>query len=180
MNKNAILALVLSLAVALGTSMPALAMENTNCDISENSNNVVKYEFEVECVGNDIMIRNIELLDNGMLIITQELSESENDVNQFRSIPEREKTKTFTHSLVDRNGIELAVLHSTVTGIYSQVDNDAYLTNISGHFTGDFAHDLSYSSSISGDTGSIYLYWNGVHLHTYTYKIFPNGTIQYI
>ncbi|MCM1150398.1 MAG: hypothetical protein NC319_10015 [Butyricicoccus sp.] len=134
----------------------------------------VEIEYEK---GPDLILENVEILDNGWICITQEVTVPGNN---GRSYPEREKTKVFSHTICDRNGIELAVFDVTVTGVYSQADNYATLTSITGSFTGSHAHDFTYTSALSGDTGSATIYFNGLNAGTFSYKIYTNGNIQWI
>lgn len=130
--------------------------------------------------GKDFVLQNLEMLDNGMLVFTQEVSETDTVLDESRGYPEKEKTKVFSHKIVDRNGAVMAIVYSTVTGVYSEVEHTAYLTSISGNPTGEFAYALSCSSSISGNTGSLNVYLHGVLACSLSYKIETNGTIQEI
>lgn len=142
---------------------------------------IIKDEVEY-AKGKDFICQNIVVLDDGMVAFTQETYETDTDnvLDESKGYPEREKTKVFSHIIYDRNGNILATVYSTVTGIYSAVDHEAYLTSISGNPTGQFAHAISCGSSISGATGSLNLYWYGVPLVSFTYKIYTNGNIQNI
>lgn len=124
--------------------------------------------------------QNLVVLDNGMVALTQEAYETDKALNSARGYSEREKTKTFSHIIFDRNGITMATVYSTVTGIYSEVDHEAYLTSIKGNPTGEYARAISWTSSISGDTGYLNLFFNGYPICTFTYKIYTNGNIQEI
>lgn len=132
----------------------------------------VEIEYEK---GQDLILENVEILDNGWICITQEATG-----DYGRSYPERENTKVFFHTIFDRDGIEIAVFYATVTGVYSQADNYATLTSITGSFTGDYASRFTYSSALSGATGSATIYFNGLSAATFSYKIFTNGNIQRI
>lgn len=133
-------------------------------------------DVEIEYkAGKDVILKNVEILDNGWVCITQEATG-----NDGRSYPDRENTEVFYHKIIDRNGIEMAVFYATVTGVCSQVDNYAMLTSITGSFTGDNTSRFTYSSALSGDTGSATIYFYGVSIATFSYKIFKNGSIQNI
>lgn len=140
---------------------------------------IIKDEVEYE-KGEDLICWNLLLLDDGMVAFTQEISETDAVLDGSKGYPEREKTKVFSHTIYDYNGNVMAVVYSTVTGIYTTVGHEAYLTSISGNPTGLFAHAITCSSSISGDTGSLNLYWYGVFLASFTYKIYANGSIRQI
>ncbi len=164
------ISLLLSLIVLFSCSSVAFAVE---------ADDIVKDEVEY-AQGQDIILRNVEVLENGFIVITEEISEEVNEINTIDGVSEKEKTKVFSHRILDRNGVEMAVLYSTVTGVYSEADNEAYLTSITGVFTGSFASRFSYSSSVSGDTGSIAIFFYGAYAASFSYKIYSNGTIQQI
>lgn len=147
---------------------------------TEDMCNKEKEKIEYEC-GKSIILENITIMNNGYICVTDEVCEKVTIEDKIeRADTDKEKTKVFSHIIYDRNGIELATLYSTVTGIYSEVDNYAMLISITGIYTGEYANRCTYDSEIDEDTGYINIYFNGTLLTTMTYKIYPNGNIQNI
>jgi hypothetical protein len=168
--------MLLALMMLFSMSSVAFAAESTDA-----AQKPVTYKGEVEySVERDIILQNVAVISDEFVVITTDVSENERFLDMTRAYPEKEKTKVFSHRILDRNGIEMAVLYSTVTGIYSEADNEAYLTSITGTFTGDYASRFSYSSSIEGNTGSILFYFYGAAFGSFAYKIYTNGNIQNI
>lgn len=97
-----------------------------------------------------------------------------------REYPDKEKIKTFCHMIYDWNGVEIAALYSTVSGLYSEVDGSVMLTSITGYYTGTYASKCSYTSVFNANTGSISACFNGLPLGSFLYKIYANGSIQNI
>lgn len=96
------------------------------------------------------------------------------------SYPQKPTSATFSHKIYDRNGILMATAYVTVKGVYSEAEQWSEITDITAKFEGDFAHDFSYDSNISGDTGTIYIYFNELGLGSFRYKIYYNGRIANI
>lgn len=116
-------------------------------------------------------------LGDGITVVTTIISESDEVLGVTRSNPERQKTKTFEHE-IKVDGIKAAVLTTTVTGIYSQVAGDAYITSIKGTFTGKQAGRFFYNPDISGDTAKLFVFYDAIYRKTFIYKIYTNGNIQ--
>lgn len=135
---------------------------------------------------NDICLDNISILNNGFFAISEKIDEvsgvaQESTSQVLRAFPDKTTTARFTHNIYDRNGSPMATLTTTVTGLYSQVDGgSSQMLSISGNFSGQFANDFSYTTSISGNIGTIYLYFNGASAGSFSYRINPNGHIERI
>ncbi len=95
-----------------------------------------------------------------------------------RGYPDKQKTAYFIHTIYDINNVLLGYAHVLVTGIYSEVDHEAYLTNITCTFTGPYASGLHYTKSISGSTGILTVYYGSYFSVSTTYVIHTNGSIQ--
>lgn len=141
-------------------------------------------DMDYDCVsgnqivdGKSIVLDDVEIMDAGKYVATSEKIE---DTVLPCAYPEKEKSVTFKHVIYDRNNIEMAVLYSTVTGVYSDADNYAMITSIDGDFYGDFANSFSYDTELNGDTGTIYIYFNGFSAGSFTYKLYQNGSLQNI
>lgn len=163
MKMKRALSLLLALVMSLAMFAPAFAAEADAVEYIEHENGV------------DIVLKNVCVLDNGWVCITQE---GPND--NSRSYPERESVKNFKHDLNDRNGNVMATLDSTVTGIYSQADNYAMMTGITGTFSGEYASRFSCNPTFNGDIGVLHIYFYGAEVSSISYKIFTNGNIQII
>lgn len=131
--------------------------------------------------GKNMTAENICVLDNGNICVTNEVFEKVIVKDSgTREYPDKEKIKTFCHMIYDWNGIEIAALYSTVSGLYSEVDGSAMLTSITGYYTGTYASKCSYTSVFNANTGSISACFNGLPLGSFSYKIYANGSIQNI
>lgn len=130
--------------------------------------------------GKDIILENISIqkLDNDVTCMVIEGTQR-NVTENTRGIPEKTVVKNFQFRYFDRNNILVAVFDVVVTGVYDQTQNTAFLTNISGTFSGDLAYQFAYSSSISGSAGYLTIYLAYEYLHDYVFNIATNGTISY-
>lgn len=151
----------------------------------------IKRSFTIAQAINDTSILIVP--EQGFIIITEKLSETkgENPVSTelvksdfgdvgTNALPDQESTAAFSHKIVDRNNVLMATAKATVTGWYSQMDNWSELTDITASFIGDFASNFSYSTSYSGNTGYLNLYFNGMGAGVLTYRISTNGKIANI
>lgn len=96
------------------------------------------------------------------------------------SEPQKPTSATFSHNIYDRNGILVATAYVTIEGVYSEVEQWSEITDITVNFEGELAQDFSYTSSISGDTGTVKIYFNGANAGGFKYKIYYNGRIDNI
>ncbi len=169
-----IVSLFLGLGIVLSCCTVSFAAETNGSEMNAKTD-------EIEYLkGEDLVLENIEILENGFVAVTEKVSEDVALADSGKARPEQERTAVFTHKIFDRNGKVMAILTSTVTGVYSQVDRTAFLTSIKGTFQGSFASDFSCSTSVSGSTGKINLYYNGMSAGSFSCKIYSNGTIQNI
>lgn len=130
--------------------------------------------------GQDVVLYNVLLSELGDYSVITVENQDENDGASVYSYPEKEKTKTFSHAIYDRNYSLMATFNATVTGIYSSVEHYATITSIKGTFTGDYADNFSYKVSYSGEKAYAYVYFSGVLAATFTYKLYTNGSLQNI
>lgn len=95
-----------------------------------------------------------------------------------RADPYREKTKSFSHGLVI-GGYWQADLDVDVTGIYSQADNEAEITDVNGTISGNGgeAYFEAYSYIRNG-CGYLSVSYRGEVYAVYTYSIASNGYIS--
>ena len=163
-----IVSLFLGLGIVLSCCTVSFAAETNGSEMNAKTD-------EIEYLKGEDLI-----LENGFVAVTEKVSEDVALADSGKARPEQERTAVFTHKIFDRNGKVMAILTSTVTGVYSQVDRTAFLTSIKGTFQGSFASDFSCSTSVSGSTGKINLYYNGMSAGSFSYKIYSNGTIQNI
>lgn len=133
------------------------------------------------CIGSDLVLENVTHLDNGFIIITEVVNDDKrvSAADEVKGQPEVKKSKTFIHRIYYSGGnTEMARLTSTVVGMYYPSGaGTAYLTSISGVFSGAQASHFSCSTNISGNTGSISMYYYGAFAGIFGYKINNNGTI---
>lgn len=94
------------------------------------------------------------------------------------SYPQKPTSATFSHKIYDRNGVLMATAYITVKGWYSETEEWSEIESITATFEGEFAHDFSYTTSKSGGTGTITLYFNGLYAGGFNYKIYYSGKIS--
>ena len=142
----------------------------------------------------DLYFGNVDILINedlGLMVVTTECNEDGTPLNsavetQFltpnsvETIPEKEVTTSFSHNIYDRNNALMATIISTVKGVYSQVDSTAEMISISASISGPYASYFTYSTSISGADGYLYVYYNGSQVGTFHYRIYTTGSISNI
>lgn len=145
------------------------------------ASSTVSYAGETFEEGTPLILDNVEVWDNGFVCVTEEIQTSveTNMQDALRAYPEKENTVTFAHKIFDRNGILQATFYATVTGVYDQTNRDSFITNVSGYFTGTFAHDFSYTVAYTGDLGRANIFFNGQFLSCITYSIAANGKISF-
>jgi hypothetical protein len=93
------------------------------------------------------------------------------------SLPEKPTSATFSHKIYDRSGVLMAAAYVTVKGWYSELDRWSEISSITATFEGEHAHYFSYSSSESGNTGTVSIYFNGIYADSFRYKIDYYGRI---
>lgn len=131
--------------------------------------------------GQDIILENVQAYpEQGIYIITEALGAGNSLNISPMTDTDRQVVESFRHTIYGSGGAVLAVCLATVTGTCSWVDNWAQIDSITASFAGNFAHDMSYTTSTGGQNGYLYLYFNGLSLGTMTYKITPNGNISNI
>ncbi len=93
--------------------------------------------------------------------------------------PERQKTQNFDYSIYSAaTGNLLITLDMTVTGMWSQVEHSAYMTNATCTISGPIASSCSRNIRINGNQTMIDIYENGVKCLTFTFTIYTNGNIK--
>lgn len=132
--------------------------------------------------GKDIVLNNVERIhtQKGDYIMITTNGKTTTVPTLTRTHLEKEIQQVLDHTIYDRNGQVVAKLTSTVTGVYSECDHIAMITNITGSLTGTEAGNMSYSTSISGDRGTIYVQFYGAKIASISYRMSTSGIIQYI
>lgn len=93
--------------------------------------------------------------------------------------PERQKTENFEYALLDKETKELVLgLNITVTGIWSQVEHSAYMTDATCDLSGPFEAICFDVVGISGDSAIITIFMNNVLWLNLTCTIHTNGNIS--
>ncbi len=158
-----IIAAIVAFAVALASSSVTYAAES----------------FEE---GVPLFLNNVEVLDNGFVCVTEEISAPADNSTKtsLRLYPEKENTATFAHKIYDTNGTLIATFYATVTGIYDQANRTSFITNVSGYFTGIFANNFSYRAAYTSELGRANLFYYGEFFGCFTYSIAVNGKISNI
>lgn len=124
--------------------------------------------------GSDIALDTVVIMDN-FVCITVESEESE-DASPY-AYTEKETTKSFVHTITDRNGNFIATFTTIVSGIYSYADNYATITSVTGSFSNAVITGLSYTVSYSGSTATVYITLNGATIGSLSYKLYTNGSL---
>ncbi|WP_406241863.1 hypothetical protein [Tissierella carlieri] len=92
-------------------------------------------------------------------------------------MPEKPTSATFSHKIYDCNGILMATAFVTVKGWYSELDRWSEVSSITATFEGEYARYFSYSSSKSGNTGTISIYFDIAYATGFNYVIDYYGRI---
>lgn len=178
------LSILCGLYMILALTAPALAADVESEGYVAGG---VSLDKIAECVNDTSVLINPELglifvstKDSDTQLVETELSTVDFGSAETRSDPEKQTSATFTHKVYDRNNILMATIKSTVAGTYSFADRTSQITDISASISGDFAHDFSTSSSLNGNQGTLYVYFNGLGAGSFTYKITTNGVISNI
>ena len=125
--------------------------------------------------GNPVICDSVLLLDNGYVCLT--ISSDESDDSTPFGYTEREKSKSFTHQILDKDGVVLANFSTVVYGVYSYADNYARITSVSGNYSNAIITGLSYSVSYNGDTATVSIKLNGVTIGHIYYRLYTNGSL---
>ena len=162
-----ILNFLLVVSLILSMSITAFA--------SETSSNVETLEQ-----GDPVCCENLVLLDNGnYYCVLVETAEDESAIELFR-YPERQKTKTFVYSVNNRNGVFIATLTVTVSGVYSEVEQSAVINSVVASYSNEQLSRLSYSVSYNGSTAQLNILLNGLGIGSLSYELYTNGSLQQI
>lgn len=134
--------------------------------------------------GKTVFCENLVLLDDGnYYCILVETVEDKSTIEPL-SYPERQKTKTFVHNLVDRNGLFVATITVTVSGVYSEVEKSAVINSVVASFSNEqtpgLSAGLSYSVSYNGSTAQLNILRYGQRIGSLSYKLYTNGSLQQI
>lgn len=126
----------------------------------------------VDC--GSIEIEGLRPIKNGYhLMDVDEENSFVSDV--VRGCPERAKSATFAYVISNDELVER--LYVTVSGIYSQVGNDADITSASCVCPAD---GFDYRVSVNGNICTVYLTFDGVEAGAVSYKLATNGSITKI
>lgn len=133
----------------------------------------------------EFIVETRELQENIFPIGNEEISVYSQPLSGERVLPDQETSKTFEHRIYDRNNKLLAVMLVHVTGIYSQVDSWAEITNIYHAFSsGEISttSQLIFDTTLNGADGYLDLYFGSRNYHVTTlhYRISTNGAISLI
>lgn len=93
--------------------------------------------------------------------------------------PERQKTENFEYALLDKGTKELVLgLNITATGIWSQVEHSAYMTDATCDLSGPLAAYCSTAIGIIGPDAVITIFLNNAIWLKFTLTIHTNGNIS--
>ncbi|WP_313345890.1 hypothetical protein [Sedimentibacter sp.] len=181
MMKKRICLLLLSLLLVIGAlpiSAYANDMEkdlNAPEKILEDSDALVTINQEL-----GLVIISTRVCDNSNAPYHEEIDlvnvDFQDNIGPY-GYPEKPTSATFSHKIYDRNGILMATAYVTVKGWYSEVDQWSEVESITADFEGEYASRFSYTTSRSGETGTIKLYFNGAYAGGFLYTIHYNGRI---
>lgn len=153
------------------TPVTSISPSEAPTDVTPGINCIVGSMVAQATEGKSLTASTLELPASGSDLYLDE------DISTARIDPDRQVSKTFRHTLYYSNGNVLATVYVTVTGVCSQANNYAYVTNISASASGSGASGLSYTTSTGGSTGSISLYYNNAYIGSFSYQVNKNGSI---
>lgn len=146
------------------------------------SNGVVAFAAEnednIEVVQGDSVITDVVIWDNGNYICTtKELETEEIECASEGIVPYATTvSKSYEHTITDRNGAFVATFTTVVKGTYSS--SSAKITSVTGTYSDAVISGLSYSTSYSGNTATVYITLNGATIGSLGYKISTSGVIS--
>lgn len=88
--------------------------------------------------------------------------------------------KAFSHKIYNPNQEYVITLTTTVTGSCSAEEASAQVTKISGTLSDAQMDGFALSEHVSGDTGTIVVYLNGISVCHFQYRIYSDGNIEFI
>ncbi len=165
-----LLALVLALVLCLCIGAPALALKG---DFSQRN------ATSTPVPGSDAFVTFIPELE--LTIISTRVEDTDSiELASINWTPygadKKEVVASFNNRILDRNGAVLATVTSTARGVYSLVTPWSQMLSVTATASGSFAHDIYYSSSVSGNKGYLDLYFVAEYLKTFTYTISASGS----
>ena len=121
----------------------------------------------------DYLVEHGERIDYS----SEDVGEETGSSQIMRADPYREKTQTFKYDLVI-GGEAIAKLTVEVTGIYSQYDNEAEITDVYAVISGAGRNNFDGFSDIRNGCGYLAVGYKGDGYATFTYSISTNGRIS--
>ena len=85
----------------------------------------------------------------------------------------------FVHQIFDPDGEPLVTLTTVAAGVLSN-DGTCQMSKISGTLSEEQSQGITYSTHLSGDTGTIILYRSNISACHFQYRIHEDGTIEFL
>ncbi|TZE82315.1 hypothetical protein [Calorimonas adulescens] len=179
MNRKLLSLCLCSMLLFVALPMNVFAQDvNSNADdFSKIVNKPVNATIDVNTDLGLIIVTTPVEQENDYVIESEPVEVGLEGVDGPGSVPEKQASVTFSHKVYDRDGVLIATVYSTVTGWYSEVDKWSEISSITAEITGELAHDFTYTTSKSGNTGTLKLYFNGLSAGTFNYRINYHGEI---
>lgn len=99
---------------------------------------------------------------------------------QQLSETETAKVKVFAHKIYNPDGEYVVTLTASVTGRYSESEDTASIVSVSGTFSDAQKDGFTLSEHISGDTATIVMYWNQTSVCHFQYRVYSDGTMEFL
>lgn len=109
-----------------------------------------------------------------------ELEPSNSSMEQVspRIAPERPATKYYHYEFSDQSGTVILITDMSVTGMWSQVEHSAYMTDATCSLSGPLVDYCYYEIAINGNKTNIYVYMADIICYVFTFTISTNGNIR--
>lgn len=160
------LSITLALALVLVMGIPTYAAEESDDNVQE----------AVESVQGDSVTTNIIIWDDGNYICSTREIETVVEASEEITPYATSVSKSYEHTITDRNGAFIATFTTTVKGSYTS--SSAKITSVTGSYSDAVISGLSYSVSYSGNTATVSITLNGATIGSLGYKISTSGVIS--
>ena len=116
----------------------------------------------------------VEEIGNSSYYCTTEQSEQSSQLSGAQTVT----ATAFSHEIYDPDYEYIATLTAVAAGTIS--DDDCQITSINATLSEEQAEGLSISEHLSGDTGTVILYRNGISVCHFQYRLYDDGTAEFL
>lgn len=97
------------------------------------------------------------------------------DLGDVQALPDQEKTVIYSFQIAI-NDVYCTTLNVTINGTWNQYERYSRITNIAPSFSSPRS-GFSTTKNISGNVGTVKLYYNNTFIATFTFKLLYNGNM---